>query len=95
MTDTDVLSPLASDLVRNNPDAYEKLVVHGDTPPQARELLSDITADQLLAVPVQSYAAASAMLSGLWLWHDGLSECHHIAQQSPRDLKRPVVKSLA
>ncbi len=25
------------------------------------------------------------MLAGLWLWHDGLNECHQIVQKSPGD----------
>ena len=89
MSDTDPLSPLASELIRHEPGAYAKLVVLGSTPAAARTLLADVTAEQLLAVPLKSHIAASAMLAGLWLWHDALSECHHIAQKDPEELAAP------
>jgi hypothetical protein len=92
MLNTDILSPLASDLVRKHPAAYQKLVVAGTAPPETRILLDGVTPEQLLAVPVRSVVAAGAMLCGLWLWHDGLEECHRIAQQSPEDLRRTALE---
>ena len=87
---TDPLSPLASDLVRARASsAYQKLVVRGPTPADAQRLLADVSPEQLLAVPVASYPHACAMLAGLWLWHDGLHECHAVAQKSPEDLRPP------
>jgi hypothetical protein len=71
------ISPLAEKTLRARPDAYRRLVVHDGTPAAAHELLSGVRPEQLLA---GSPAAASAMLAGLWLWHDGLHESHQISQ---------------
>ena len=60
--------------------AYDKLVVHGGSPGPARKLLGAATPPQLISVPVKSHDAASAMLAGLWLWHDALEESHTISQ---------------
>ena len=94
MHETDTLSTLASDLILKYPNAYEKLVVRSETPSDSLTLLAAAKPDQLLAVPVKSYVAASAMLCGLWLFHDGLEGCHAIAQQTPQSLMRPRTKSL-
>ena len=83
---SDVQSSLAITIGKANPRACEALVVEGGTPALARELLDGVTPDQLLAAPAQSPVAAYAMLAGLWLWHDGLRECHEIVQKSPEDL---------
>jgi hypothetical protein len=77
---TDVRSPLALKIINANPAAYQALVVAGDTPATAREMLQDVTAGQLLSVPVAHEEDAQAMLAGLWLWHDALDESHHISQ---------------
>lgn len=77
------LSPLAQRLFNGRPDAYQKLVVTGKTPPEAHQLLDGVTPEQLLVAPPKSHAYATAMLCGLWLWHDGLHECHEIAQMHP------------
>ena len=69
-----------------NPRAYEALVVEDGTSTLASELLDSVAPDQLLIAPVISPVAAYAMLAGLWLWHDGLSECHEIVQKSPEQL---------
>jgi hypothetical protein len=82
----DVRSPLAIKIMDANPHAYENLVVEGDTPALAHEMLSGVQPEQLLSRPAASPVAAFAMLAGLWLWHDGLDECHKIAQKSPEEL---------
>jgi len=79
----DVRSPLAVKIFEENPHAYQMLVVDGDTPKRARELLEGVSPNQLLTAPMKSSAYADALLAGLWLWHDGLDECHRIVQNSP------------
>jgi hypothetical protein len=83
---TDPLSSLAHDLIKSA--SYNKLVVPEGTPSSATNLLGSIAPDQLLTVPITSYPHASAMLAGLWLWHDSLDECHKIAQKEPEHLRR-------
>jgi hypothetical protein len=85
---TDSRSSLAVELMSADPHAYEKLVVAMSTSPAARQRLDPVKPEQLVRGKLQSFAAASAMLAGLWLWHDGLDECHRIVQQSPRDVER-------
>jgi len=82
----DVRAPLAVKIIDANPHAYEKLVVEGGTPALAHEMLDGVQPEQLLSRPTASPVAAFAMLAGLWLWHDGLDECHKIAQKSPEEL---------
>lgn len=82
----DVQSPLAIKIMSANLHAYEALVVEGGTPAFAHEQLDGVQPEQLLGVPGASSVAAYAMLAGLWLWHDGLKECHEIVQKSPNDL---------
>jgi len=79
----DSRSPLAVKILEANPRAYESLVVTGEAFPAAREILKTARPEQLLSVPVKSPAFASALLAGLWLWNDGLEECHRIVQNSP------------
>jgi hypothetical protein len=74
------LSPLAVSILHAAGDAYQKLVVKGATPEPAKKLLANVKPAQLLALPVKSPPDASAMLGGLWLWHDALHECHEIVQ---------------
>jgi hypothetical protein len=83
---SDVRSPLAVKIMEANPRAYQALVVEGGTPALAHELLENVQPDQLLTAPAKSPVAMYAMLAGLWLWHDGLSECHEIVQKSPEHL---------
>jgi hypothetical protein len=83
----DARSPLAVKVINDNPRAYESLVVEGGTPALTRTLLDGVQPEQLLAAPGTSLVAAYAMLAGLWLWHDGLNECHEIVQKSPEDLR--------
>jgi len=78
---TDPLSPLAHDIIKAA--TYEKLVVAQDI---LSELLSKVTPDQLLTVPIKSYPHAYAMLAGLWLWHDCLDESHKISQIEPHGI---------
>jgi hypothetical protein len=80
---TEQQSPLASKIMDANPNAYRALVVKAGTPAAARDLLDGVKAEQLLTTPVKSQVYAEAMLAGLWLWNDGLEECHHIVQNSP------------
>jgi hypothetical protein len=56
------------------------MVVNGGTPPLARELLAGVQPDQLLTAPIPPSANPTAMLAGLWLWHDALDESHTISQ---------------
>jgi hypothetical protein len=83
---TDPLSSLAHEIIKAA--TYEKLVAPSNTPATSRDLLGAVSADRLLTIPITNRPAAMAMLAGLWLWHDGLSECHEIAQKSPEDLER-------
>jgi hypothetical protein len=83
---TNPLSALAHDLIKRSPSAYQKLTVTGPAPQTAHTLLDRVTPDQLLAVPIRSLVNASAMLAALWLWHDGLDECHRCVQKDPEDL---------
>ena len=83
---TDPLSELAHDLI--NAGDYTAVVAPSNSPARARELLGCVTPDQLLIVPYKSAPPAYAMLAGLWLWHDALSECHEIAQKSSEELDR-------
>jgi len=79
----DPRSPLTVQLIDADPDAYQKLVVTGGTPTRAWQLLADVRAEQLPANATTSPMAGLAMLAGLWLWHDGLDECHRIVQKPP------------
>jgi hypothetical protein len=76
----DVRSPLVVKIMDANPHAYEALVVAGGTPTLARELFEGIRPEQLLSGAAASSGAGSALLAGLWLWHDGLEESHRISQ---------------
>jgi hypothetical protein len=82
ITDTrpQFLSPLAVKILDSKRDAYRALVVRGATPESSRALLNGVTPQQLLSVPIVSAPDAAAMLGGLWLWHDALTECHNIVQ---------------
>src|ERR1700733_10019050 len=77
---TDARSTLAIEIQSANPGASVALVVQGPTPAKSRELLGGVKAEQLLRVPAKSPENATAMLAGLWLWHDGLEESHAISQ---------------
>ena len=76
------LSPLGSKLKEADGNVYEELVVTSGTPDASLTLLGNVNAAQLLAAPSKSPAYADAILAALWLWHDGLDECHRIVQKS-------------
>jgi hypothetical protein len=76
------LSPLAWNLREATAETYSKLVVSGGTPAAAAELLASVKPEQLLTSKPISPAYTQALLAALWLWHDGLDECHRIVQQS-------------
>jgi hypothetical protein len=77
----DLLSPPARAAAEANADtAYARLVVRGDGWPPARAMLSALRPESLLTAPVRSAGDASALLAGLWLWHDWLDESHTISQ---------------
>ena len=82
----DYRSAQTMSILKANPKAYEALVVTGGTPEVSRQLLGGIGADQLLERKPASPAASQLTLAALWLWHDGLDECHHILQRSPEEL---------
>jgi hypothetical protein len=82
----DQLSQLAHDIVKAA--TYDKLVVSDGTPAKAHELLDNVTAVQLLSVPIKSAGQGYAMMAGLWLWHDALDEAHKIAQMDATALRR-------
>jgi hypothetical protein len=88
----DLRSPLAVKIIEADPRAYEVLVVEGGTPDLAHELLENVQPDQLLAAAAALPVAPYAMLAGLWLWHDGLDECHQIVQKSPGELYNAAPK---
>ena len=77
---------IVEEILQVNPSAYRELTPkHGPTP-AARKLLESVTPDQLFMAPIVSPVAAYACLAGLWLWNDGLDQCHQIVQQSPEEL---------
>jgi hypothetical protein len=88
----DARSPLAVQIINANPEAYKALVVEGGTSTAARQQLEGVKPQQLLAAPAALPIAPYAMLAGLWLWHDGLDECHQIVQKSPGELYNAAPK---
>jgi hypothetical protein len=94
MSETGVpLTALAQGLLKA-PAAYRQLVVSGQTPDQARKLLDQVRPEALIVGDIKHWPNAWAMLAALWLWHDGLEECHRIVQKSPEELL-PVAGRLA
>ena len=78
---TDDLSPFARDILALDlADSYRQLVVRGDGNQDAKQKLSSVNARQMLSGLIRSEDDASAMLAGLWLWHDWLDESHRISQ---------------
>lgn len=89
MTDpgTDPLSAKArAILTARAGEAYIDLVGPRSAPAASTVLLQSVTPAELFDKPIQSTSAAYAALAGLWLWHDGLHECHSIVQKEPDEL---------
>src|SRR5260221_7667342 len=83
ITDThpDFLSPLAIGILDGQREtAYQRLVVRGATPENARKLLGSVNPQDLLSIHIKADDEAQAVLAGLWLWLDGLDEAHAIVQ---------------
>lgn len=77
----DPLSPLARQVLSLNLEAaYCELVPSGPGSLEARRLLESATPQAMLTVPATSPPDASALMAGLWLWHDHLEESHRISQ---------------
>jgi hypothetical protein len=81
----DPLSALAWKIMKADAEAYKAPVVRGGTPAKAAGLMEHVDPAQLLAAPTVDPAAAHGLAAALWLWHDGLDECHRIVQKSPDD----------
>ncbi len=73
-------------ILRARRDAYDELVGPREAPRDSFDLLENLTPAELFEKPVRSTAAAYAVLAGMWLWHDGLHECHAIVQKAPDEL---------
>lgn len=77
----DRLSQTARNLLKLNVShAYDKLVVKSTGNEEAIEALRSLSPDQLLLSPPVNRDEATALLAGLWLWHDWLDESHKLAQ---------------
>ena len=80
----DILSPDARTVLKFSPGrAYGRLVPKDGGSEEARAVLNRLTPEGVLARPVVSRQDASALLAGLWLWHDFLDESHAISQNLP------------
>ena len=77
----DILTPRAVAVLRETgSSAYRQLVVRGSTPARATTLMAGIDASGIVSRPIRRPDDAAAGLAGLWLWLDGLDECHRIVQ---------------
>jgi hypothetical protein len=77
----DALSKPAREVLKLDvADAYTRLVAPSSGNPGARPLLDSLNPDNVLSKPAHSRSDAAAMLAGLWLWQDWLSESHQISQ---------------
>jgi len=82
----DFLSLAAREVLKANVGAaYTRLTVEGPGNAQLLEKLSDLSAESVLARPVQNRDDAAAILSALWLWHDWLEQSHKISQSLQTD----------
>jgi hypothetical protein len=78
----DRLSQAARDVLKMNVnDAYMKLVVTGSGNTHAYGALQSLAPEQMLSSKPSNIDEATALLSGLWLWHDCLDESHKVSQQ--------------
>jgi hypothetical protein len=80
------LSELAKQILSAGDHPYEKLVTKEPTPQATIKLLDGVKPEQLITGDIKHWPNAWAMLAGLWLWHDGLEECHRIVQKDPLEL---------
>src|SRR5579864_8970854 len=77
----DILTPSAMAILREaEVTSHGHLVVRGSTPARAVSLMAPMDAQGLVNQTVQRPDDAAAALAGLWLWLDGLDECHRIVQ---------------
>jgi hypothetical protein len=82
----ELLSPPARAAAEANAGAaYTRLVVRGDGWQPGRTMLSALRPEALLKTPARSPDDASAVLAGLWLWHDWLDESHTLSQSIHTD----------
>jgi hypothetical protein len=82
----DSLSPAAREVLRINvSDAYTRLVVDANGNREAREKLAKMGARDIFAKPGSGGDEATAILAGLWLWHDWLEQSHKLAQSLQTD----------
>jgi hypothetical protein len=80
----DILSPEVRTILKLNPGrAYGRLVPKGGGSAEARSMLARLKPEGLIVTPVAIASEVSAMLAGLWLWHDHLDESHAISQNLP------------
>jgi hypothetical protein len=84
------LSPLTWKLREANAETYSRLVVPDGTPAAATALLGHVKPEELLTTTPKSLAYTQSLLAALWLWHDGLDECHRIVQQSTDGAATPT-----
>lgn len=76
-----LLSPAARAILAvNDGSAYAALVVQGAGSAAAGTLLRKARPADLLTQPPRRQDAASALLAGLWLWHDFLDHSHTLSQ---------------
>jgi hypothetical protein len=76
------LSPRARNVLSiDAKTAYEALVPTRGGSAEARDAIELLKPTDVLAAPGSDREAASAALSGLWLWHDFLHESHELSQK--------------
>jgi hypothetical protein len=78
--------PVVEQIIHINPTAYHELAPKNGPSREVRALLKSVTPDQLFSSSIISPVAASVCLAALWLWNDGLDECHQTVQQSPEEI---------
>lgn len=76
------LSDAARRILQLNAEAaYAKLVPQASSASaEVRAILAGMSPVDVLAGRVASMDDAACVLAGLWLWHDGLEESHHLSQ---------------
>jgi hypothetical protein len=77
----DLLSDDTRNVLKLNAEhACEQLVVATPGSAETKNAIEKLISQRLLIRPATNPEAASAMLAGLWLWHDWLDESHTISQ---------------